>query len=1006
MRLAVLIIVLFAGAVSPVGAAEPAEDVFTAKVRPILAKHCFKCHGPDDRARKAQLRLDLAEEATRPARSKKRAIVPGKPDESELVARIFAEDESERMPPAHAKLALTDEQKRILKGWIADGAHYTRHWSFVAPRLSQWPAVKNERWPRNAIDRFILARLENEGLAPAPEADRHTLIRRLYLDLVGMPPALEETAAFLADNSPDAYEKVVDRLLTSPHYGERWARRWLDLARYADTNGYEKDRPRSIWPYRDWVIAALNADMSFDRFTIEQLAGDMLPESTRSQKVATGFHRNTMLNEEGGIDPLEFRFHAMTDRVATTGTTWLGLTIGCAQCHTHKYDPISQKDYYQFLAFLNNADEPQMSLPSPAVTARRKEALARVEAMEADLVNHLPGARKTDPIQMPREIAIERFFQSWHDRLSRQVVRWHRMQPMRATSNLPHLTVQKDDSILASGDQSKSDTYEVTLRPSRSTITAIRLEVLPDERLPGGGPGRVWYEGPPGDFVLSEINLLADGKPVAFAEATASFHGGASADKAIDGDPQTGWSINGGQGRAHYAIFRLKEPLAPKHELKVKLLFERYYSAGLGRFRVSATSDLNPPRAVDFPVELEPLLLLDQSQLSADQRQILLRHFLRMAPELARARKPIEALRRSLPRQPTTLIMAERPPEDPRPTFVHHRGEFLQPGERVSPSVPAVLHPLPKGVKLDRLTFARWLVSADNPLVGRVTVNRQWAAFFGRGIVSTLGDFGLQGEAPFHPELLDWLALELVRGGWSIKHVHRLIVTSSTYRQSSRVSPELLAHDPSNRLLARGPRVRLEAEMVRDSILRVSGLLAERLGGPSVFPPQPPGVTTEGAYGQLQWRVSLGLDRYRRGLYTFSKRTAPYALFGTFDGPSGEVCVAKRELSNTPLQALTMLNDQSILDAAQEMGRQAVRMPGSAADKVKVMFERVLTRPPSGEEVVLLLKFLDVQRSRFEKKELDAAAVAGTGEGDVNERAAWTALARVLFNLDEAITKG
>jgi hypothetical protein len=1013
MRLLLPIAVLFALA-APVRAADPGEDFFTAKVRPILAKHCFKCHGPDDRARKAKLRLDVADEALKPARSKKRAIVPGKPEQSELVARVFADDDGERMPPASAKLALTEEQKQILKRWIAEGAKYTAHWSFVPPRWPELPVVKDARWPRNAIDRFVLARLEREGLSPSSEADRYTLVRRLYLDLVGMPPTPEEAASFVADNTPDAYEKVVDRLLASPRYGERWARRWLDLARYADTNGYEKDRPRSIWPYRDWVIEALNADMPFDEFTIEQLAGDMVANSVASAsgtsrlalKVATGFHRNTMLNEEGGIDPLEFRFHAMTDRVATTGTTWLGLTIGCAQCHAHKYDPISQKEYYQFLAFTNNADEPEMSLPDPAVAARRKEILARIAALEADLVNYLPEVKKADASKTPRDAVVERFVRSWRDRLSRQVVRWHALHPIVATSNLPHLTVEKDDTIFASGDQSKSDTYEVSFQPGQANITAIRLEVLPDERLPGGGPGRVWYEGPPGDFVLSEITLLADGKPAAFAEATASIHAGASADKAIDGNPQTGWSINGGQGRAHHAIFRLKAPVTAVRELKVKLLFERYYSAGLGKFRISATSDLNPPRAADFPVELEPLLLLDRARLSAEQRQLLLHQFLRMAPELAKARQPIEALRRSLPNYSTTLVMAERPPENPRPTFVHNRGEFLQSGERVAPAVPAALHALPAGAKLDRLTFARWLVSRENPLVGRVTVNRQWAAFFGKGIVTTLGDFGLQGDAPSHPELLDWLALELVRGGWSMKHVHRLVLTSSTYRQSSRVSPDLLVRDPANRLLARGPRVRLEAEMVRDSVLLASGLLAEHLGGPSVFPPQPPGVTTEGAYGQLQWRASPGLDRYRRGLYTFSKRTAPYALFGTFDGPSGEVCVAKREVSNTPLQALTMLNDQAILDAAQELGRQAVRMPGSAAERVNVLFRRVLTRPPSSEETQLLTRFVSAQQQRFEKKELDAGAVAGTGQGNVNERAAWTALARVLFNLDEAITKG
>jgi hypothetical protein len=567
--------------------------------------------------------------------------------------------------------------------------------------------------------------------------------------------------------------------------------------------------------------------------------------------------------------------------------------------------------------------------------------------------------------------------------------------------------VLPDDSILASGDQSKRDVYEVSFRIEVHNISALRLEVLPDDRLPKRGPGRVSYEGPPGDFHLSEIRLFADGKPVAFAQATQSFaSGNSTASKAIDGDPQTGWSINGGQGRAHHAIIRLKAPLASAGELKVQMVFERYYAAGLGRFRLAVTNAEKPPGAIDFPIELEPLLRTAVEKLTPEQRRQLLHQFLRMAPELAKARQAIDVLRRQMPELPTTLVLSERPPENPRPTFLHHRGEFLQPAEHVEPGVPAILHAFPSNAARNRLAFAKWLVSAENPLVGRVTVNRQWAAFFGQGIVSTPGDFGLQGELPSHPELLDWLALEFVRGGWSVKHIHRLIVTSSTYQQASRVTPSLLARDPGNRLLARGPRVRLEAEAVRDSVLRASGLLAEHLGGPSVFPPQPAGVTTEGAYGRLEWKVSPGLDRYRRGLYTFSKRTTPYALFGTFDGPSGEVCVAKREVSNTPLQALTLLNDQAILEAAQELGRQSADRSRSVEDRVKRLFRRVLTRPPTKEETVMLVRFFHAQRDRFDRKELDAAAVAGAGKGDVNERASWTVLARVLFNLDEAITKG
>jgi cytochrome c553 len=960
-----------------------ADDFFASKVRPILASACFKCHGPDDAARKAKLRLDAREEALKPARSRKRAIVPGKPAESELVARIFSDDETEVMPPPATKLVLTKEQKEILKRWVEEGAEYSPHWAFVAPTRPAVPAVKDAAWPRNPIDRFVQARLEKEKLSPSPVADRYTLVRRVFLDLVGLPPTPAEADAFVNDRRPGAYERLVDRLLASPAYGERWARRWLDLARYADTNGYEKDRPRSIWPYRDWVIAALNADMPYDQFTVEQLAGDMLPNPTRDQVIATGFHRNTMLNEEGGIDPLEFRFHAMADRVATTGTVWLGLTTACAQCHTHKYDPLSHKEYYGLFAFLNNADEPELEIADEETRKRQRE----IERAEAQLPNKLTAAQ-------------EKAFQKWLADERAKAVRWTALRPAEAKGSLPLLTVQPDGSVFVTGDQSKSDTYDLTFRGGWQAITAIRLEVLPDERLPRRGPGRIYYEGPPGDFFLSELSLTADGKPVKLTGATQSYaKGGNTAQKALDGDQQSGWSIDGGQGRAHQAVFRLESPL-DAGELRLKMLFERYYAAGLGRFRVWVTSDARPA-ARDLPAELERLLLIEPQKLTADQTAALRRHFALTSAETKALREPIERQRQQLGRPTTTLVFTERPPENPRPTFVHHRGEFLQPGERVEPGLPAVLSPA-AGPR-DRLGFARWLVSPANPLVGRVTVNRHWATFFGTGIVSTPQDFGLQGDLPSHPDLLDWLALEFVERGWSVKHLHRLIVTSATYRQSSRVTPGLLARDPGNRLLARGPRVRLDAEVVRDLVLRSSGLLAMQLGGPSVFPPQPPEVTTEGAYGQLNWKVSDGRDRHRRGLYTFMKRTAPFALFSTFDGPSGEVCLARREVSNTPLQALTMLNDQTILDASREVARRMTDDKGDLETRVNRAFRDVLTRPPTAEEVAMLTRFLSAQRERFEKKELDAAVVAGAGAGA--DRAAWTALARVLFNLDETIMR-
>src|SRR5262245_7245578 len=524
MRLPACLLIL--ACTAPLHAADSApagQDLFTTSGRPVLVQHCFKCHGPDDRTRKAGLRLDQRDTALRPARSGKRPVVPGKPDESELVRRIFAPDEQTVMPPPVAKNPLSAQEKETLRHWIADGAEYTQHWAFVPPRAVPLPAVRQKDWPRNPIDHFILARLEAEGLQPSPEAERAPLVRRLYLDLVGLPPTPEEADAFVRDPAPDAYERLVDRLLASPHYGERWARRWLDLARYADTNGYEKDRPRSVWPYRDWVIGALNADMPFDRFTIEQLAGDMLPGATLDQRVATGFHRNTMLNEEGGIDPLEFRFYATVDRVHTTATTWLGLTVGCAQCPTHKFDPIPQREYYQLMAFLNNADEPTIDVPRPEITRRRHETEAKVNELIADLPNRFPveEAREDQrPLEVRRREHLEQKFQQWARAEAGRAVPWSVLRPAEAKARLPVLTGLEDNSVLASGDQSKRDVYDVRFRTGLRRITAIRLEVLPDDRLPKHGPGRIFYEGPFGDFFLSEFTVSVNGRKVQLAKAS------------------------------------------------------------------------------------------------------------------------------------------------------------------------------------------------------------------------------------------------------------------------------------------------------------------------------------------------------------------------------------------------------------------------------------------------------------------------------------------------------
>ena len=1195
---------------------------FNREVRPILSQHCFKCHGPDEGQRKAGLRLDRRDGATR-------SLTLNKAGESGFLKRIGSHG-ADIMPPLYANKPLTEKESVVLRRWVAAGAVYKPHWAFVPPKKTFFPKVQHTAWLRNPIDSFILARLELQGLKPAPEADRTTLVRRVYLDLVGLPPTPEEADAFLNDKAPNAYERLVDRLLASPHYGERWARRWLDLARYADTNGYEKDRFRSVWPYRDWVIDALNRDLPFDRFTVQQIAGDLLPNAGIEERVATGFHRNTMLNEEGGIDPLEYRYYATVDRVATTGTAWLGLTVGCAQCHTHKFDPITQREYYRMMAFLDNADELTIDVRRAGLTAKRKEIEAQAAERTAHLADRFPlpgslrwtaaptptvktasgalaavlpdnsvklsgidpetdtytvafdsemtevgavrletltdpslgssgpgrtphgnfvlteftamvaprtgsekaipvkfvraeadfsqdqfppqnaidGNSKTGwaisgtgnwnvprtalffpekPIQLPggghwtfrleqaygghhtigrfrlslgqksstdtrplevqRQEELERKFGAWLNTAEKRAVRWNVLRPTQAVSNLPLLTVQADDSVFVSGDMTKHDVYTLRLHSDGRPITALRLEALPDDRLPGQGPGRVFYEGGPGDFFLSEIALKTNGKSVKWASATQSGIGSASG--AIDNNPQTGWSINGRQGKTSVAVFRLAEPLTTD-TFTLQLDFEQYYAAALGRFRLSTTSDPRPAGA-DLPADIESTLLLPTAQRTSEQQARLMEHYLSVAPELEAERGAIAQLRGRMPAYPTALAFAERPADNPRHTYVHHRGEFLQREEQVTPGVPAILPALAASASgsANRLTFARWLVSPQNPLTARVAVNRQWAALFGAGLVRTVQDFGYQGEPPSHPELLDWLAVVFsspqeqggalstshARGfasagspksrggggaqaadenrnsiganglGWSLKRLHRLIVTSATYRQSSRITPDLLAKDPENRLLARGPRVRLEAELLRDATLTAGGLLSPKIGGPSVFPPQPPGVTSEGTYGALDWRVSEGEDRYRRGLYTFSKRTAPYAMFTTFDAPTGEVCVARREVSDTPLQALATLNDQVFVEASQALGRMMTARTGTTAERIAYLFRRCVTRPPTSEESDLLLKYFTTQKDRFDNKELDATAVAGKGDGDPNTRAAWTVLARSLLNLDEAIVK-
>ncbi len=1000
---------------------------FAREVRPILSNRCFKCHGPDAEKQEAGLRLDIRDEALRELDSGARAIVPGRPDDSEAIARITSDDPDLVMPPPHAKVSLTPDEKRILSEWIAAGADYAPHWAFVKPAKPAVPVAENDAWSRNAIDRFVEARLRREGLAPSPEADRATLCRRVHLDLVGLPPAPAELDAFVADPAPDAYEKLVDRLLASPRYGERWARRWLDLARYADTNGYEKDRDRPIWPYRDWVIRALNDDMPFDQFTIRQIAGDLLPDATPDDIVATGFHRNTMINEEGGIDPLEFRYLAMVDRVGTTGATWLGLTTACAQCHTHKFDPLTHTDYFALMALLDNADEPEWVIPGPDLDRRRAEVARQIEAAWEALPGQWPAPPASAPTpaadtqeaaadgkeataETPAWRPLEERFDAWSREESARAVAWRVARPSSLTSNLPHLVARDDGSVLASGDITKSDVYEIALPTSEAPVRAIRLEVLPDDSLPGHGPGLAWYEGSKGEFFLSEFEVRAGAERLTIAAATESFAGHASAGgnsgaaATIDGEMSSGWSTNGEQGRPHAAVYVLAEPVPAGTSLAVTLRFERHFACPLGCFRVSV-ADAADAAARGHTAAEEAILARPATEWTAAERDVVCRRFLESAPELTEPMKHIRGLEKTLREGTRSLVLRERPADNPRTTFRRHRGEFTQPKEEVRPATPAFLPQLPAEAPANRLALAKWLVAADNPLTARVTVNRHWQAFFGRGLVATLEDFGYQSDPPSHPELLDWLATTFAEDlGWSVKKLHRLIVTSATYRQSSAVPPALADRDPKNVLLARGPRVRLEAEVIRDSLLEAAGLLSKKMYGPGVRPPQPAGAT-EVAWGNPGWPASGGEDRHRRSIYTYQKRTAPFAMTTTFDGPTGESCVPRRDVSNSALQALTLLNDPMFVEVAQALGRAVMAAGPDDTARLRDLARRVLSREFDAEEAAAMTAFLAVQRQRLAAGDLDAPQLAGGDGPDAAERAAWMLVARAVMNLDETIVK-
>ena len=914
----------------------------------------------------------------------------------------------------------------------------TNHWAYRAPVRPALPRVANQRWVRNPVDAFIAARLAREKLPPAPEADKVTLLRRLSLDLTGLPPTLAEIDGFLADHSADAYSKQVGRLLASPHYGERWGRLWLDAARYADSDGFEKDKPRFIWNYRDWVINAFNRDLPYDQFVLEQVAGDQLPNPTQDQIVATGFLRNSMLNEEGGADPEQFRMDTMFDRMDAIGKSVLGLTIQCAQCHNHKFDPLTQEEYYRLFAFLNNDHEASQVVYTPAEQQQRAGLLRQMRDLEAGL-RHATAD-------------WEQRMAAWEESVRNDQPEWVPVECRNAADeNGERFYYYPDSSIRAASYAPTQWTATFRGTNALSSIGAIRLEQLTDPNLPCRGPGRSIK----GMSALSEFKVQAadaanpDEKvDIKFVKATADF---ANAEKpleaefdnrsgakrtygpvefAIDGKDDTAWGIDAGPGRRNQsrkAVFLPDKPVTFTNGVILTFRLKQNHGGwnsddnqnhNLGRFRFSITRATNVV-ADPLPFAVRDILKIPREQRTPAQVAAVFSYWRTTVPGFKEANDRIEALWKQWPEGAPTLTLVARSGssagDEKRSTRILNRGDWLKPAGEVLAGVPKFLHPLPPGADGSRLTLARWLVDRRSPTTARVLVNRLWQAYFGTGLVETPEDFGVRAGLPSHPELLDWLACEFMDRGWSVKAMQRLIVTSATYRQSSRVTPELYARDQYNRLLARGPRFRVDAEIVRDIALSASGLLNGELGGPSVMPPAPGFLFQPPAsYGPKVWNEETGPNRYRRAVYTFRFRSVPYPVLQTFDAPNGDFSCVRRMRSNTPMQALASLNEPVFMECAQALAWRTLEHPGDEKERIRYAFRRCLGRPPAGDEIRELAELLQREKAHLGEGWVDAARLATGKAGPLKglppganpaELAAFTVVSRVLLNLDETITK-
>ena len=1117
--------------------ASGAEIDFNRDIRPILSNHCLTCHGPDEAQRKANLRLDTAE-GSRADRGGHAAIVPGVPEESELLRRVVDPGE-DRMPPPEIGKDLDEAEIGLLRQWIEEGGDYDLHWAYAVPRRPIPPANQERAWERNPVDAFVLAGLEAAGLGPSDPSDPGILARRAALDLTGLPPTLETVESFLSDTRPDAWERYVERLLHHPGFGERWASMWLDLARYADSAGYADDPIRTIWAWRDWVIDAYNRNMPFDRFTMEQLAGDLLPGEDESRLVATAFHRNTMTNNEGGTTDEQWRNEAVVDRVNTTMQVWMGTTIACAQCHTHKYDPITQEEYFRMFAIFNNTEDSDKRDERPFLLLHSREQKERKARWHAEMDSLRESLERPDP-------EVDREREEWIRRLS-ALPDWARIHPVAATSGGRTLTIEAEGVVKAEGEKPERDVYRIRFETGGEAIRALRLETDAQKdnfalsrveahferatpvshpvrhvriRLPGKGrilslaevrvfsngenialSGRATqsstaYEGvasravddnTSGDYErestthtassddpwweldltdtreidrieiwnrtapdpsigerLAGLNLqLLDSRreviwesthpvassprlavepgrsvPVVLSDAFADYAQrdfDASSVLAEERDDRRAWAVGGRTGRPHWLTLVLERPLeGVPGTIEITLRQESRHARHLiDSFSLYRTGEESLVEHARLPEDIRKLLRRDPGSLDREERERLAaghRQVSRILRSLRERLAELQSLSESQKPYTTVPVMRELSGESRRRTRVQIRGDYRNLDAEVTEGTPAVFHPV-EGERPDRLDLARWLVSRENPLTARVIVNRYWERLFGTGIVATSEEFGSQGDLPSHPRLLDWLAVEFMESGWDRKHLLRLLMHSATYRQTSRAAPRLLEVDPENRLLSRGPRIRLEAEMVRDQALALGGLLTGELFGPPARPPQPSTGLTAAFGSGIDWKTSRGKDRYRRGLYTQWRRSNPYPSMVSFDAPNREVCTVRRPRSNTPLQALVTLNDPVYVEAAQGLARRIAALEGSIASRMKWAFRCCLLRAPGPQETARLIELhqraLDEFRRHPEAARTWAGAPPGAPEGssDWPELAAWTTVANTLLNLDEIFLK-